>query len=204
MDASAALIAGAAAGLAIAMQVGAVSLLVVETTLVSGTRAGVAAGLGVATADLLFACVAAAAGGVASEALSRHETGMRLAGAACLAAIALHGLLAQRRQPASPAGPGDADPGVRRTDPRFVAITAVNPLTVVSFAAIAASLSLDGAPAAGAFAVGAGAGSAAWHLLLPLAAGRLRRWTSPAARRRMAVGGRLAVLALAAHLALAT
>lgn len=205
MDASAALLAGVAAGLVIAMQVGVVSLLVVETTLLAGTRAGVAAGMGVATADLLFASVAAAAGGVASEALARHETQIRLAGAACLAAIALHGLWAHRRRQASASviSPGGAGANEGRTYSRFIAITAVNPLTVVSFAAIATSLSLEGPPAAAAFAAGAGAGSAAWHSLLPLAAGRVGRWMSPAGRRRMAVGGRVAVLALAAHLALA-
>ena len=47
MDASAALIAGLAAGLAIAVQVGAVSLLLVETAVVAGPRVGIAAGMGV-------------------------------------------------------------------------------------------------------------------------------------------------------------
>jgi len=59
MDATAALIAGLVAGLAIAMQIGAVSLLLVETAVAGGVRVGVAAGLGVATVDLMFAAAAA-------------------------------------------------------------------------------------------------------------------------------------------------
>jgi hypothetical protein len=85
---------------------------------------------------------------------------------------------------------------------RFLAITAANPLTIASFAAVAAALSLDGAGAAAAFAVGVGLASAGWHLVLTLAAGHAGRWVTPRIRRGLAIGGRLAVLAIAAHLAL--
>ena len=94
MDPDAALLAGLAAGLAIAMQVGAVSLLLVEAAVVSGPRVGVAAGMGVAAADLGFAAIAAAAGGAAGAALSSHETEIRVIAAIVIAAIAVHGLIA--------------------------------------------------------------------------------------------------------------
>ena len=83
---------------------------------------------------------------------------------------------------------------------RFIAITAVNPLTIVSFAAVATGLSLDGAGAAVAFAAGVGAASAAWHAVLTLAAGQAGRWITPRVQRGLAIGGRVAVLAIAAHL----
>ena len=86
---------------------------------------------------------------------------------------------------------------------RFLAITAANPLTIASFAAVAAALSLDGPVAAVAFAAGVGVASAAWHLALTLAAGHAGRWMTPRVRRGLAVGGRVAVLAIAAHLAFA-
>src|SRR3954452_1485655 len=92
MDPTAALLAGLIAGLAIAMQVGAVSLLLIEASVVRGPRVGVAAGMGVATADLAFAAVAAVAGGAAGAALSSHESEIRLIAAIVLAAIAAHGL----------------------------------------------------------------------------------------------------------------
>jgi threonine/homoserine/homoserine lactone efflux protein len=221
MDPDAALLAGLAAGLAIAMQVGAVSLLLVEAAVVSGPRVGVAAGMGVAAADLGFAVVAAAAGGAAGAALSSHETEIRVIAAIVIAAIAVHGLiaLARDRRRASrealavaasgrpePVAAGAAsrseDAAPRTHFARFLAITAANPLTIASFAAVAAALSLDGPAAAAAFAAGVGIASAAWHLLLTLAAGHAGRWMTPRVRTGFAVVGRLAVLAIAAHLAL--
>jgi threonine/homoserine/homoserine lactone efflux protein len=194
---TAALLTGLGAGLAVAVQVGAVSLLVAETAMTGGPRAGVAAGMGVATADLGFAAVAAAAGGTASAVLTGHEDQIRLVAAVVLAAIALHGLARLRSEPDALGSPPAA--GTYR---RFLAITAVNPLTIASFAAVAASLSLAGPGAVAAFAVGAGLASAAWHLALPLAAARAGAWMTPPRRRALAAAGRVAVLGLAAHLAL--
>jgi threonine/homoserine/homoserine lactone efflux protein len=206
MDPSTALIAGLAAGLAIAMQVGAVSLLLVEASVVAGPRVGVAAGMGVAAADLGFAAIAAAAGGAAGAALSGREGEIRVVAAIVIAVIAVHGLieLARERTDASTVGSPSASHG---TGPsahfaRFLAITAANPLTIASFAAVAAALSLDGPVAAAAFTAGVGIASAAWHALLTLAAGHAGRWMTPRVRRGFAVAGRLAVLAIAAHLAL--
>jgi threonine/homoserine/homoserine lactone efflux protein len=197
MDPTTALLAGLVAGLAIAMQVGAVSLLLIETSVAGGPRVGVAAGMGVATADLGFAVVAAAAGGAAGAALSSHETEIRVVAAVVLAAIAVHGLIALSRERGEPT----ASVAGGRPYARFLAITAANPLTVASFAAVAAALSLDGIGAAAAFAAGVGAASAGWHLMLTLAAGHAGRWMTPAIRRALAIGGRLLVLAIAAHLA---
>jgi threonine/homoserine/homoserine lactone efflux protein len=216
MDPTAALIAGLLAGLAIAMQVGAVSLLLIEASVAGGPRVGVAAGMGVATADLAFAVVAVALGGAAGAALSSHEAEIRIVAAAALAAIAAHGLvrLASERRALAAHAPG-APPataacpsrgtGARAAGAhyaRFLAITAANPLTIASFAAVAAALSLDGPAAAVAFAAGVGAASALWHLVLTLAAGHAGRWITPRLQRGLAIGGRVAVLAIAAHLAL--
>jgi hypothetical protein len=157
VDAPTAILAGLGAGLAIAMQVGAVSVL-----------------------------------------LAGHEAEIRLVAAAALAAIAIHGLIALWRD-REPPGPLPAG----RHYSRFLGITVANPLTIASFAAVAASLSLAGPLAAGAFALGVGAASAAWHLVLGLAAGHGGRRLTPRLRRHLAVGGRVAVLAFAVHLGLA-
>lgn len=239
MDPSAALLAGMAAGLAIAMQVGAVSLLLVEASVVAGPRVGVAAGMGVAAADLGFAAIAAAAGGAAGAALSSHEGEIRVVAAIVVAAIAVHGLIALAREQTEPGAearslawyepadvcavdePSDVCAVDERSDvstvdsaaashgsaprahfARFLAITATNPLTIASFAAVAAALSLDGPFAGAAFAAGVGIASAGWHALLTLAAGHAGRWMTWRVRRGFAVAGRLAVLAIAAHLAL--
>ena len=180
------------------------SLLLVEAAVVGGPRVGVAAGMGVATADLGFAAIAAAAGGAAGAALSSHETEIRVIAAIVVAAIAVHGLIALARERSRASAEADAHVagGPRALFARFLAITAANPLTIASFAAVAAALSLDGPASAAAFAAGVGIASAAWHVLLTLAAGHAGRWMTPRVRTGFAVVGRLAVLGIAAHLAL--
>jgi threonine/homoserine/homoserine lactone efflux protein len=207
MDPAAALLTGLGAGLAIAIQVGAVSLLLVEASVVGGPRAGLAAGLGVATADFAFAAVAAAAGGAAGAALAGHEAEIRAVAAIVLAAVAVAGLVGLIRSADPPRG--GADPpdtlggGAGRAHyARFLTITVANPLTIASFAAVAAGLSLDGPVAASAFAAGVGGASAAWHLVLALAAGRAGRWLTLRTRRGLAIGGRIGVLAIAARFGL--
>jgi threonine/homoserine/homoserine lactone efflux protein len=202
MDATAALIAGLVAGLAIAMQVGAVSLLLVETAVARGPRVGIAAGMGVATVDLLFAAAAVVAGAAAGAVLAAHETEIRLVAAATLAGIAVHGLIGLRHDvPARSDGSvGEGRASTHYT--RFFAITLLNPLTIASFAAVTTSLPLGNPTAAIAFAAGVGAASAGWHLGLTAVAGNAGRWITPRIQRALSVGGRVAVLLFAAHLAL--
>lgn len=200
MDLTAALIAGLAAGIAIAMQVGAVSLLLVESAVAGGPRIGIAAGMGVATVDLLFAAAAAVAGATAGAVLAAYETELRLVAALVLAAIAVHGLVTLRRESAEVRSePSSGGPLAHYV--RFFAITSANPLTIASFAAVAASMSLESAGPAVAFAAGVGAASAGWHLALTAAAGHAGRWITPRIQHGLAVGGRVAVLLIAAHLA---
>ena len=138
--------------------------------------------------------------------LSEHETAIRIVAAAVLAAIAVHGLiaLARARGDTPAAGPAPAVVGAspRAYYMRFLAITGANPLTIASFAAVAASLSLHSPAAAAAFALGVGVASGGWHLVLSLAAGHAGRRITPRIRSGLAIGGRIAVLGIAAHLAL--
>jgi threonine/homoserine/homoserine lactone efflux protein len=210
MDAPTALLDGLVSGAALATQFGAVSALLVETAIITGARAGVAAGLGVATVDLAFAAVAVAAGGAAHAALTGHESELRSAAAATLAIIAVRGLLSVVRDRAGgSAGRAHTGPRLRKHHSplaqylRFLAITSINPLTIVYFASVAASLSLAGWSARVAFATGVGAASAIWHLVLTLAAGHAGRRLTPPMQRAIAVGGRLVVLGMAVRFALA-
>jgi threonine/homoserine/homoserine lactone efflux protein len=206
MDPTAALLTGLTVGLLIAMQVGAVSLLLVEAAVVGGPRAGVTAGIGVATADLAFAAIAVAAGGAAGAALASHEAEIRLIAASILAAAASAGLLGLIRSRETAGGAEPLDPARNSSAAahyaRFLAITAANPLAIVSFAAVAATLSLDGSGAATAFVAGVGLASTAWHVMLALAAGHAGRSLTPRVRRGLAIGGRIGVLAIAARIAL--
>jgi arginine exporter protein ArgO len=210
MDATSALLAGLGSGAAIATQFGAVSALLVETAVAAGPRPGVAAGLGVATADLAFAAAAVAAGGAARAALAGHEAELRALAAITLATIAVRGLRSILRNPAAAdSARAYAAASARRASSsakeymRFVAITAINPLTIVYFASVAATLSLTGFASRVAFAVGAGTASAAWHASLTLVAGHAGRRITPAIQRAIGLAGRLIVIALAFRLALA-
>jgi threonine/homoserine/homoserine lactone efflux protein len=205
MDATSALAAGLIAGLAIAAQVGAVSLLLVDTALANGPRVAVAAGMGVATADFAFAILAALGGGAAGAALTGHETEIRIVAGAVLAGIAVHGLVRLTRerpdgvQLRAVAGESSA----RAQYMRLLAITAVNPLTIASFAAVAASLSLHGLAPYAAFVAGVGMASAGWHLFLTLTAAHVGRWITPRVQRGLGIAGRVAILLIAARLVIA-
>jgi hypothetical protein len=48
-----------------------------------------------------------------------------------------------------------------------------------------------------------GIASGGWHLVLTLAAGHAGRWITDGVRHGLAIGGRIAVLGIAAHLAIA-
>jgi threonine/homoserine/homoserine lactone efflux protein len=194
-----ALLAGLAAGLAVASQVGPVTLLLVETAATGGRRAGAAAGLGVATADLAFAAAAAATGAAAGRVLAAHHGQIRLAGAVVLAAVAVHGMVALWRHRGEPAR--SLAPTTRAHYARFLSLTAVNPLTIVSFAAVAGALSLRDVSTGVAFALGVGAGSAGWHLALSLAAGGVGARLTARVRIALGVAGRVAILAMACALA---
>ena len=209
MDAGSATLAGLTCGLAIAVQVGPVSLLLIEAAIAGGRRAGIAGGMGVATADLTFAGVAAATGGAAGATLASHAGTIKIVASGVLAAIAVSGLAGMARHRAA-----RGEPAPHRDDPRdrapraqyrrFLGITMANPLTIASFAAVAAALSLDGPAAAGAFVAGVGLASAAWHAVLGSAAGHAGRWMSAGVRNALGLVGRLGVLAFAVHLAMST
>jgi threonine/homoserine/homoserine lactone efflux protein len=205
MNTTSALAAGLVAGLAIAAQVGAVSLLLVDTALANGPRVAVAAGMGVATADFAFAILAALGGGAAGAALTGHEAEIQIVAGAVLAGIAVRGLVRLTRE--RPDGVHlcavDGENSARAQYTRLLAITAVNPLTIASFAAVAASLSLHGVAPYAAFVAGVGIASAGWHLFLTLTAAHVGRWITPRVQRGLGIAGRVAILLIAARLVIA-
>jgi arginine exporter protein ArgO len=157
---------GVAAGYGIAVPVGAIAVLIVGAGIRNGFGVAAAAGAGAATADLAYALIAVFAGTAASEILEGRERPIGLASAAVLLAIAGYGLWSLRGR--SLAGSAVS----RRSSPaptylRFLALTIVNPLTVVYFTSLVVGLRPDWSPATGAvFAAGAFAASLSWQLLL--------------------------------------
>ncbi len=89
-------VAGAAAGYGIAIPVGAIAILIVETGLRRGFRLAAAAGAGAAAADGIYAVIAAAFGAALAGILAPFETPLRVVAVVLLVAIALRGLLGLR------------------------------------------------------------------------------------------------------------
>lgn len=205
-----ALVSGAAAGLAIAVPVGAVSTIVVLLGARRGWRVGAAAGLGAASVDGLYATVALVAGAALAPVLEQHRTALRWTSAAVLVVVA--GVLARpawRPTTGSPlpgSGESGAAAGPRRAYLTVLGLTAVNPTTVVYFAALVAgpaAAAVRTAPQRAAFVLGALVASAGWQLLLAGAGASVGGLlTGRSGRRVTAAVGALAVVGLALRTAL--
>lgn len=201
-----ALLVGAVAGFGVAVPLGAVGVLLVRTGISDGWRVASAGALGVASVDLGYAALATVAGSAVVALLAGHERTVRLVGAVVLALLAARGLWATWRARRSPGADLDArgGAGALATWARFVGLTALNPLTIVYFAVVAASLATrwTGAAERVAFVVGVGAASAAWQLVLAGLGAFAGARTRPTARLALGVLGDLLVLGLAVALAL--
>ncbi len=190
-------------GIAIAAPVGPIGLLCISRTLRGGPRLGLATGLGAASADGLFALSGAWGGGFAMQlagALARP-----LGWAACLL-LAWLGLATLRRPAAE--GRDDAERHLGKAYLSALLLTLGNPMTILSFAAVAAvaaalsgGLRLDAARqleiVAGVFC-----SSAMWWLLLSYGGGALLLRLGPRGRRGLDLGCGLVLLGFAIGLAL--
>jgi len=158
-----ALLIGVLAGYAIAIPVGPIAVLILGMGMRDGLRAAMAAGAGTATADLVYATFAMLAGPAIVAVIAPVLLPARLLAAALLLAIAyrqLRGvdLAAAAREPVA----------VARTYVTVLALTLLNPATVIYFASLAVGLPIISAePAARAlFVAGAGLASLSWQWLL--------------------------------------
>jgi arginine exporter protein ArgO len=174
-----AFLAGAAAGYGIAIPVGAIAILIVETGLRRGFRLAAAAGAGAAAADGIYATVAALFGAVLASVLAPFQVPLQVVAVVLLVAIALRGLLGLRARPAPATEastrtvPEDVEAVERegsasRTFAMFLGLTLLNPVTVAYFAALILGLSATGVGAVekAAFVAGALLASLSWQLLL--------------------------------------
>jgi arginine exporter protein ArgO len=165
-------VSGAVAGLAVAMPVGAVGSYLVGLGARERIPVAAAAALGVASVDGGYAVVAALGGAGLQAPLSEVSDWLEWMAAIILVVIAVRTVqLAIRRYRGSVGAIGR----LRELTPtrayvNLVALTALNPATLITFAAVAVgrSSSVGGStwPAVALFAVGAFMASAVWQLLL--------------------------------------
>ncbi|GAB4164388.1 MAG: LysE family transporter [Candidatus Promineifilaceae bacterium] len=196
---------GMLAGFGIAMPVGPVALLIVNTSVRCGLRAGLMAGAGAASADLFYAVLATAAGLAISAIVQPLATPLAIIGGLALMALALSGLWRGLRQaPASQQAMESCPPWQMYF--RFLAITIINPLTIVYFTAIVVgSVGTSrqvSVPDALQFVLGAGFASLLWQSLLAVIGGVAVRRLSPNLRVAAIAAGNILVLVLGALLLL--
>lgn len=194
-----ALVSGLVTGYAIAVPVGAVAVMIIAVSARTSWRTGAAAGLGVATIDGLYAAVAVLAGAAVAEALEPVADALTAVSVVVLLVIAAL-TLAHAFRPERADEHGAIPWTPLRAWLTFAAITAVNPATVLYFAAIVlgGTVDIDG-PAEGVlFVAAAFVASASWQVFVASIGTGLGSWiTGPRGRRTTGVLAALAIAALA-------
>lgn len=202
MTTTGALLAGLGAGYAVAIPVGAVAVLIVETGTRRGFRIAASAGLGAATADLVYAALAVLLGSAVAAVLAPWATPVRWVSVLVLALIGARLLASAASVDPGPAAGASEGRGPLATYGGFVGITLLNPTTVAYFAALVLGLpSLGGAAQRLAFVVAAFVASASWQLLLAAVGSLLHRHASERLRRATTALGGLLILAIAGTIA---
>lgn len=218
-----ALLAGAIAGYAIAIPVGAIAALLITLGAQHGARVASGGAFGAATVDGVYATVAVTAGAVIAPLIAQVAEPLRWISVAVLlvlgVVLALPGLRPRTSPVAAAAIDGaaidgaDAEPGPRTRPTTFRrlfvtvgALTLVNPVTVVYFAALVGSSTLavdSGVAERVVFVLAAFAASLSWQLLLTTAGSLVGRvLTGPTGARVTALVGGALVIALAVGAAL--
>jgi arginine exporter protein ArgO len=190
-------IAGALAGYAIAVPVGAIAVLIIHTAITRGLRNGLAAAWGAASADGIYASLAVIVGGAATSLIVQYEAPFKLIAGVVLVGLAIRGFAGLRSTHDPDAEHTRlARHTAKRTYATFLGLTLLNPVTIAYFAALMVGLpSLTGAAERVAFAVGAFIASVSWQMVLAAFGAFLGRGSNRRIRVLSAIVGNLIVLA---------
>ncbi|HXM71684.1 MAG TPA: LysE family transporter [Candidatus Dormibacteraeota bacterium] len=191
------LLRGFALGFAIAASPGPIFFLCLRRTLLRGRLYGIVSGLGVATADAFYATVAAFGFAVVVAAVVSGRRPLAVVGGAVLIGLGLRILFARQNRPAE--APVTTGRGFAWAYASTFGLTITNPATIISFAALAATLGLGGGgglakPAA--LVAGVLIGSATWWCLLAVAASFMRTRLTPTVVRGISTFSGLAIAVL--------
>jgi arginine exporter protein ArgO len=144
------------------MPVGAIGVLIAGLTARTSLRVGAAAGLGAATADGIYALIAVAGGAAVAGLIAPIATPLRWAAAVVLLGLAVVTARGAFRKPGAAREERPATP--LRAYTGILALTLLNPATVIYFAALVLGRSGEGGGAW--FVIGAFLASASWQLLI--------------------------------------
>jgi arginine exporter protein ArgO len=193
---------GVVAGLGIAIPVGAIAVLIIETGRRWGFPVAASAGLGAALADLTYATVASVVGAGIAHLLPTHAAIVRWTSGALLSILALRALIGSVR--------GSSATEERTLPPRrshvtltFLGLTLANPLTITYFAALVAGSGQHvGGLSVAPFVAGVFLASLSWQTILAGAGTVLGQQLPQASRRVTGLLGSIVVGALAVKVAL--
>ena len=197
-------LSGLVTGWAIAIPVGAVGAFLVSLTARTSWRVGVGGALGIAAVDGVYALLAVVAGASLAVLLRPVTSELRIVSGIVLLLVAAFTLRQTLRARSDAVRAGAVSP--LRAFGLFVAITAVNPATVVYFAAIVlGSWTLTETAAQSAVFVGAAfVASASWQLLLAAGGATLgQAISSPRGRTVTGLVSAAVIALLAVHTMLA-
>ncbi|MGD8604495.1 MAG: LysE family transporter [Anaerolineales bacterium] len=197
---------GLLAGYGIAIPVGAIAVLIIDTAIRCGFCTGFMAGAGAATADLVYAGLAGVAGVALSAALAPLADVLGWVGGLVLMLLAAAGLRrAWRQEEREMVVEDDCQPA--RTYVKFVGLTLINPLTVVYFSALIlgqeSTSGLWSSSQVAVFVAAAGLASFSWQSLLAALGGVAGARLSPRIRTYTSIAGNLIVLGLGLRMLLA-
>ena len=195
-----AFLTGVVAGYGIAIPVGAIAVLIVEVGIRCGFRCASVAGAGAATADLLYAGLAVIGGAALGGAVESVDRPLRIVSAAVLVVIAVVGLRRAGRTRGSVEFSFPDRRELAGTYARFIALTIINPTTIVYFAAVIVGLGVADDLSAGEgvlFAVGAFLASLSWQTTLAAVGALAGDRLSARAQTAAIVIGNLVILAFA-------
>lgn len=197
-----AFLAGAAAGYAIAIPVGAIAVLILDLGIRRGLRTAGAAATGAASADGIYALVAMLFGTALAAIIEPLSRPLRIVSVVILVVLAVRGLLSVRAGARSARAEGIATSPVR-TYLQLLALTLLNPATVIYFAALILGLPDIGDALAErlAFVAGAFLSSLSWQWLLAVVGSVGHRRLSPRLQAATSVVGNLVILGFAAVIA---
>lgn len=198
-------LAGAAAGLAIAMPLGAIGLLLLRLGMLHGFRAGAAGALAVGSVDLAYCAASVTIGSKVAPLVESWGAAPLVVSGLVVIAIGVRQLIVSRRAPVADAGGGPPPSAASAGSPlaiygRFVALTALNPLTLLYFIALAGVLasSASGAGTKVAFVAGTGVASMAWQVGLAAVGALMHRAISPRAAHALSLVASVIVILLGA------
>jgi threonine/homoserine/homoserine lactone efflux protein len=191
------LLRGFVLGFAIAASPGPIFFLCLRRTLLRGRLYGLISGFGVATADGIYAAVASLGLAAVATAAVGFRRPLALIGGAVLIVLAAQ-ILLERRTPPRDVAPTTGT-GLAWAYVSTFGLTITNPATIISFAALAATLGLGagaGLVKPAALVGGVLLGSAAWWCLLAVTASSLRGRMTPAVVRAISTLSGLAIAIL--------